>query len=914
MNTLEFLTSLRKSDITITVNGEGLQIDAPPGVITESLKIELKNRKKEILHFLRKTNNPVEKEEDRITPIARNKNIPLSPSQARMWSLTQLMPNDPSYNMHIAFTIEGTLDVQVLEKSLQEIIERHETLRTTFSIVDGDPVQIIAPKVILPLSQVDLRKIDEKIQDSEIERLINLETRAPFDLTKGPLLRVKLLKVHNHRHVFMVTMHHIISDGWSFFVFFNELTTLYEAAVSHEKPLLPTLQLQYADFSEWHREWLESEQYQIHVDYWRTDLGNHVAPLVLPLDRPRPNKPTTEAASQTLTLPSSMLKELNTLGTHQGISHNIIFLTAFLVVLFKYSGQEDIIICSPVNGRDRDELKPLIGFFNNIVPLRVILNKGLSILELLKKVRIKTLDVLEHQDVPLHHIISESHVDRVPLTRAMFDFQNYKTQFFRLPGTTINTLDIHNGTTNFELTLTIFEKEEEYKCTMEYKYSLFTNRTIERMLAYFETVLVHTTRTPEQKLSAIPSTITTLQQETYLQFNEYKQKGELNAKIKNLTPSNLTNFSSNTQDEEPPEEVEHRLVSQLPHNSLEAKMTKIWEELLEKGPIGRHENFFDLGGHSLLAVCLFSRIKTVFGELLPLSTILHASSIEQLTKVLAKGKHLDLWDSLVPIQIRGFKPPIFAAHPISGHILIYADLSRILGPDQPFYGLQSLGLNGKTKPFTRIEEMAAHYIREIEEIQPQGPYFLVGGCMGGLVALEMAQQFHAKGQHVAFLGMMDTWLPSSNPGFRTLNPDKFPNLRLLWDGGRRYYKQLREIGVLNWIPHTFNKIQVFFDMVKRFDVHRGDQVQKGIALVLAANLRASETYNPKPYAGKITYFLASARKNVGMLDPRLEWEAFAREGVEIFRIPAPDSGLLLARPYVLELGVHLKEALQQVKE
>ncbi|MGB0909142.1 MAG: condensation domain-containing protein [Nitrospirales bacterium] len=914
MTTLEFLTSLRKSDVTISVNGERLQIDAPPGVITPSLKVELKNRKEELLHFLRRTNYLGKKEKDCITPIARNTNIPLSPSQERIWSLTQLMPLTPSYNMHTAFNVEGALHIPALIKSIEEITERHESLRTTFSTVDGNPVQTIAPNLVLPLSQVDLRTIDETIRDLEIQRLIHLETRAPFDLTKGPLLRVKLLQADNDRHVLVLTMHHIISDGWSFFVFFNELSTLYEAIVSHKKPWLAPLQIQYADFSGWHRDWLKSEQYQKHVEYWRAELGNHVTPLILPLDQPRPNTPTLEAASQTLTLPSSILEEWNTLGTHQEISHNIVFLTAFLVVLFKYSGQEDIIICSPVSGRSRDELKPLIGFFNNIVPIRIMLNTDISISELLKNVRIKILDVLEYQDVPLHHIVNEAHVDRVPLTRAMFDFQSYTTQSFRLPAMTINPLDTHNGAINFELALTISEREKEYSCTMEYKTSLFTNGTIQQLLDSFETVLEHITRIPEQTLSALSSTISSKQQNSHQKLHEGQHREIWNKEDRSTNPDNPRDSSINGQNEESQENWEGQFVSQRPRNSLEIEMTTIWEELLATSPIGRHENFFELGGHSLLAVNLFSKIETTFGEHLPLSTILHAPTIEQLAKILAKDKHRSLWNSVVPIQMRGSKPPIFAAHPISGHVLTYTDLSEILGNDQPFYGIQSLGLNGKTKPFTRIEDMAAHYIREIEDIQPQGPYFLVGGCMGGLVALEMAQQFHAKGKHVAFLGMMDTWLPAWVPDTRTFNPDKFPNLGQVWDGSRRYYKQLRAIGAPNWIPHTFDKIQVFINMARKLDVYGGNHLQKSFAHVLAANLQASETYNPKPYAGKITYFLASARKNVDMPDPRLEWKAFAREGLEIIRLPAPDSGQLLNRPYVLQVGAHITAALQLGKE
>ena len=914
MNTLEFLTSLRKSDITITVNGEGLHIDAPSGVITDSLKIELKNRKQEILHFLQNSKTPFEKKEDAILPITRPINIPLSPSQTRLWSLSQLMPHDPSYNMYIAFAIEGVLEIPILEKSLQTVINRHEILRTTFSTVDRKPVQIIAPQLRFTLNQVDLRTITEEAQQAEIERLTKLESRTPFDLRSGPLLRAKLLNVHDQKHVLIVTMHHIISDGWSFSVFLDELSTLYEAEVCRRDPCLPPLGLQYADYSIWHQEWSASEHCQPHIDYWKTELGNSIAPLILPLDHPRPNKPATEAESQTLILPRTILEELNTRMTHQGITPHIIFLAAFLVVLFKHSDQEDTVICFPVNGRERDELQPLIGFFNNIVPMRIMLNNDFSILELLQTVRIKTLDALEHQEVPLHQIINEAHVDRIPLTRAMFDFQDFTIECLSLPGTSINRLDIPNGTTNFELSLTILEKEVNYTCSMEYKTALFENQTIEQMLAYLKTVLEHAARDPKQKLSAIPSPITILQKELYHQRHENRQKGKLNATIQPVTPNNLTSASTFAQNEKLPEEVGHRLLSQQSHNSLEAKMAEIWEELLGNGPIGKHENFFDLGGHSLLIVSLFSKIETVFGELLPLSTILHASTIEELTKVVTKSKHVRAQDSVVPIQIQGSSSPIFAAHPISGHIFTYMDLSRILGPDQPFYGLQSLGLNGNTKPFTRIEDMASHYIREIEDIQPQGPYYLIGGCMGGLVALEMAQQFLEKGKHVAFLGMMDTWLPSWVSESRSFNPDKFPILGQLWNGGKRYYEDLKAIEMRRWVPYMFEKIQVFFDMARKFDVYGGDQAQKNFAHVLAANLRAAELYRPKPYAGKITYFLASSRKNVEIPDPRHKWKAFARDGVEIIRVPASDSGQILTRPYVFDVSTHLQSALQQGKE
>lgn len=597
MNTLEFLTSLRKADITIKVTQEGLQINAPSGGITESIKKELKIRKKEILQVLRETGKSIKTEDQEITLIARDQDLLLSPSQERVWSLTQLMPQNPSFNMHIAFNIEGPLDALALEHSLQEIIRRHEILRTTFSLVKGKPVQIISPNVTFTLTRVDLRKFDEHTLRSNIEQLANMEAREPFDLMQGPLVRGQLLEVNSHLHVFMVTMHHIISDGWSFFLFFAELAILYEDTLAHRKNLLPTLPIQYADFSNWHREWLTSEQCQVQVEYWQRELGNNVASLVLPLDRPRPAQPITEAGLQTRILPSSIVREITTSATYHGISINILFLTAFLVTLFKYSNQEDLVICSPVSGRDRDELKSLIGFFNNIVPIRLILKKDMSISELLEKVRIKTLDVLEHQDVPFHHLLTASNVGRVPLTRAMFDFQNHATQSLKLAGTTIDILDIHNGMTNFELSLTVIKKEENYKCGIEYKTALFDNRTIQGMLAYFETILKSITHAPAQKISAIPSVINKQQQEKYL-----KLEGE--------------NWTSGMSYVSPRDEIEQTIVN-------------IWQEVLEIEKVGIHDNFFDLGGHSLLVTQVIGRLRHALQLDLSLRSLFDHPTLEE---------------------------------------------------------------------------------------------------------------------------------------------------------------------------------------------------------------------------------------------------------------------------------------------
>ena len=898
MNTLEFLTSLRKADIAITLNDDALEIDAPSGKVTESLKNELKLRKKEILDFLRETNKACETEGGPITPIARDKDILLSPSQERVWSLVQLMPENPSFNMHIAYTIRGPLDTLVLEKSLQEIIQRHEILRTTFSSINGYPVQVISPEVTFTLSRVDLRGVDGKTQSLKIEQLANLEAKKPFDLTRGPLIRAGLLEVNDQLHVFMITMHHIISDGWSFFMFFNELTALYEVSVSHKKKLLPNLQIQYADFSRWHRKWLESKQCQVHLEYWRKELGVNLSPLVLPLDWPRSNKRTMEGASQARILSSSIAKELRALATHYGISINTIFLTAFMVMLFKYSGQEDLIICSPVSGRNRDELKPLIGFFNNIVPIRIIFNKDMPISELLEKVRIKTLDAFEHQDVPFHHLLTESNVGRVPVTRAMFDFQNSRTHSLILPGTTIDTLDIHNGTTNFELTLTILEKEEEYKYVIEYKTVLFENRTIQRMLTYFETVLESIARAPGQKLSAIPFMLNTLEQETYLKLHKRKQKGFWTQKKTTALPNPPMNSTTNTQDEESPVDLRCQFDSQLPRSTLEIRMARIWEKLLGKAPIGRNENFFDLGGDSLLMFRLVDQTANELDVRFPLTTLLQAPTIAELAQVLEGKKGEPPFTSLVPFNSSGPNPIFFFVYGLENGSR-FMDLISHLSPDQPFFGLRPLVMD-ESQQFnpTIIKDWATQYIKELRMQQPQGPYFLGGYCFGGIVAYEMAQQLNLLGEETKFLAFFDTTHPTKGER-RSLEKGRSFSLPPSENFSSRVVRHLSVFSRLTpWKSMTYivtrlgaygsGKYHIFMNRIKKFlcfaylAFHQPLPAWLRQVFILEIfTSQALRFYVPEKYSGKLTLFKVKNPR----YEPHNGWKELIGGGIDVHEIP-----------------------------
>lgn len=346
-------------------------------------------------------------------------------------------------------------------------------------------------------------------------------------------------------------------------------------------------------------------------------------------------------------------------------------------------------------------------------------------------------------------------------------------------------------------------------------------------------------------------------------------------------------------------------------NPLEAQLTRVWEEALGKSPIGRNENFFHLGGDSLLAVRLFAKIEKIFGVSLPLSTLFQAPSIEELAMVLPEGQQLSSWTSLVPIQRRGSKPPIFFVHFVGGNVLGYSELSELLGQNQPFYGLQSVGLDGKEIPYERIEDMAAHYIQEILTIQPNGPFFLGGGCMGGIIAFEMAQQLVADGEKVAFLGMLETWLPQS-VGFHSYG---FPMLRRLYIGILHQFDILKNSGWQAWIEHLKQKIAALQDENSDTDIFRRDKSERNSDMVTALNYQAFCKYKPKQYQGPVTYFLASDCDGVDEIeDPRLDWEEFCVNGFEVFRVDVGTAGELVKFPHVQVLANHLNVVLSPLQK
>jgi amino acid adenylation domain-containing protein len=443
-----------------------------------------------------------------LRPALRDGDLPLSFAQQRLWFLDKLDPDSPFYAIPVALRLEGPLDVRAFEQSLQEIIRRHEALRTTFPTVEGQPRQRVSAEGAVPLRTVNLDAAPPEAQQAEVRRLAEEEARQPFSLARGPLLRATLLRLSGQSHVLLWTMHHIVSDGWSLGVLVQELGALYQAFAAGRPSPLPELAIQYADFAVWQRQWLAGEVLEAQLAYWKQELAGAPSALELPTDRPRPAVQTHRGASHPVRLPRALSNALLVLSRQEGVMLFMTLLAAFQTLLFRYTGQEDIVVGSPIAGRTRAETEALIGLFVNTLVLRTRLSGELTFRELLGRVREMTLRAYAHQDVPFEKLVeelmSERDLARSPLFQVMFVLQNVPMPALPSGELRLTPVEVERTTAKFDLTLSLAETEGQIQGALEYSTDLFDPATIERMARHYQTLLEGIVAAPERRLWETP--------------------------------------------------------------------------------------------------------------------------------------------------------------------------------------------------------------------------------------------------------------------------------------------------------------------------------------------------------------------------------------------------------------------------
>ncbi|HEX7318159.1 MAG TPA: amino acid adenylation domain-containing protein [Pyrinomonadaceae bacterium] len=434
--------------------------------------------------------------------------FPLSFAQQRLWFLDQLEPGSPLYNISLAVRLTGTLDRDALARAISEVVRRHEVLRTTFPLAEGRPVQVVNDAAPVPLALTDLRTLDPGAAESEARRILGAESRGTFDLSTGPLLRTRLVRLGEQEHVLVLVMHHIVSDGWSTGVLVREVTALYAAySAGHESPLAE-LPIQYADFAVWQRKRLTGELLDEQLSYWRGQLTGAPPVLELPTDRPRPPVQSFRGASEALTLDIELTESLKALSRSEGVTLFMTLLAAFQVLLSRYSGQTDVVVGTDSANRQQGQTESLVGFFINQLALRGDLSGDPTFRGLLARAREATLGAYAHQEVPFEKVVEELRPERslshTPLFQVKLVFQNVPAQTLSLPGLKVGSINSDSRTAKFDLTLFLAEEAGRIVGVFEYNTDLFDATTIRRFISHFKTLLAGAAAAPDQRISTLP--------------------------------------------------------------------------------------------------------------------------------------------------------------------------------------------------------------------------------------------------------------------------------------------------------------------------------------------------------------------------------------------------------------------------
>jgi len=1338
-----------------------------------------------------------------ITRRAAGQAAPLSYYQQGLWVLSQLMPGTSLYHVPKGMRLTGQLNVDALQQALNHLVARHEALRTSFATVDGVPVQVVRESLTLDLPIIDLSHIPRDEREAEARRVSAAEARRQFDLSAGPLIRACLLRLQAEEHILLITMHHIVTDGWSMGIFERELSALYEAFVEGQSSPLAELPVQYPDYALWHRDWFKGEVYESQLAYWKKIFRTEPPVLELPADHPRPSIQAHRVFRGTkrgLALSKELTRKLKELCQKEESTLFMVLLAAYQTLLHRYTGEEDIVVGSPIAGRCLAETEQLIGLFINALALRVDLSGDPSFRELIARVKEVALGAYAHQDLPFEMLVKEVQPDRSlahnPLFQVMFVLQSESTSIKKVADLQVSHVQVENIAANFDLTLDVVERDGQLECLFESNAELFDEDRITRLLDHFHNLLEGIVADPGRRLSELPLLSESERRQLLVEWNKtatefpagmsvqqlFENEAELNpeavalefasgalsyrelneranrlahflrekgigheAKVgicldrspeliisvlatlkaggayvpldssypharlafmiadaelgllltqktlsanfasceselvcldemrdeiarqpsTNLhcetnaeslayvmytsgstgTPKGVavthrnivrlvkdTNYASFGRDEvflqfapisfdastfeiwgsllngaclalmaagaasldelgtaikrhrvttlwltaglfhlmvdthlddlkglrqllaggdvlsvphvkralqklpdcrlingygptenttftccfpiiesavngsvpigrpisntslyvlDPhgnpapvgiPGELyvggdglargylnrpeltsekfipdpfraaggaqlyrtgdlvryrkdgalefigridgqvkvrgyrielgeveaalsEHASVreavvltrkdqgdkhlaayvvprdgttpdvdelrtflgrrlpghmvpslvtvlpelplspigkvdrkalaslttnvngkrdaasapSELPPDQLELKLLKIWERVLAVGAIGLDDNFFELGGHSLLAVRLFAQIAKSFGRNLPLATLFQAPTVRLLAQLMREAGWSAPWSSLVLLQNGGPRRPFFCIHAAGGNVLEYHDLARLVGSDQPFYGLQARGLDGTATPHTSIAEMAAHYIKEIREVQPEGPYLIGGRSSGGTVAFEMACQLSAAGEEVALLALLDAY-PA---GYFKLLPGSGSRRQRVQRLARKissHKQNLQKLSAAARLQYLSDKLKFAPAKAKHKIYRRAYKIYRRIGRPLPEVLRnieelnfaAVKDYVPRVYPGRATLFLASDDLTAAY-DVEEGWQDLVAGGLEKIRVPGNHLDII-KEPHVRVLAQELKACLDRIEE
>ena len=801
---------------------------------------------------------------------------PASLAQRRLWFLNELQAPTAAYNVHVGLWLYGPLNVALLRESLQEIVNRHESLRTSLVLAGGDLIQRVTAGHWVTLPMTDFADFPDPYPPAY--DLAKREVETPFDLGKGPLFRAHLLRIASEEHVLLCTMHHTITDAWSMQIFTKELAVLYEALSNGQTPALPELSIQYGDYSEWQGRLLESETAQKQLLYWKDALEGAPPVLELPQDNPRPAEQTLQGASQTYAVPSEVIAQVLTLAKQYKVTPFMFLLAAFKVLLYRYSGERDVLVGVPVAGRPRVETEALIGFFVETLVLRDDLSGNPRFLDVLAQVRETTVGALANPDIPFEKIVEalkpERNLSCNPIFQVMFSVIKSAIRSHAFGNVVAFPYVVNSSTSILDLCTTFIEDSDgKWWLQIDFNTSLFRVERIARMFEHYIEVLRRISSDLEVRIDAIP--LAGVSQPVLADVGPSRRNRQRSPK------SGGTDWGA-------------RHAAHLPVADAEqALLAEIWKDVLGVQEIGIDDNFFDIGGHSLLAARLTAQIQNATGRTIPVSAIFRAPTIATLATLL-RHDAASKPDPVIMQLCEGDRGiPFFAVAAPEVDSLGYALLARHLANQHSLYKLQAPGPGVWGRPFENgeLRSLAEQYVSAMRTAQPHGPYCLGGMCDGVLIAQEMIHQLESAGEEVALFAILDTWVLENS------------QIRTLW--AVDYYLERLRLFLHSPFRERLGTVQRIF---KRLAGQNGTP-KRGWAHAYWPD----EGFQPPQFRAPVILFKSPKQPFYYVRDPEMGWGARTTGGVQICEV-ACGHYEVLRQPHVAVIANGLAERLREIHE
>jgi thioesterase domain-containing protein/acyl carrier protein len=684
--------------------------------------------------------------------------FPCSAAQKRLWFIDALQPGDPALNIALRWELRGLFDPSIIEQAFQIITGRHEILRTSFTEQDGEPVQRVAPGFKVKLAIVDLTAVDEEKRQEKAQELCQLEARRPFNTGELPLFRVTLLRLAADRALLLVTAHHLIFDGSSIRLLFNELGTV-AGALAERRPLqLPDLPLQYGDYCLWQKEYLASAHLSAESVYWKAKLAGAAYFEIAP-DHPRQAQRTSRGGIVALTLPPGIAGRLEQMARQHNTTIFVLACAATAAMLHRHTGKSEVVFGTQISGRDDEDLENLIGVFINNLVLRFGVSGDPAFEEFLRGVKAIVEDALIHQRMPFDRLVEVLNPPRDPLRTPLFSvnfvYLSDEREPRRYGGFELYRQSSYSTGALFDLNFSLLRWPAGWRLALEFNADLFERSTAQRLLDFLAAAFELFISNPQARLSSL----------VLAAWEIVPRAGGLPAAGAPVRPPS------------PP-------VAAQP-SEAETKMIALWREILEVADIGPASNFFERGGHSLAAMRLVTRVAATFDVKINVAALFEAPTVRELTALVSSGKsHIRPWN-IVQIQPQGSKTPVIAIN----NTALYYNLAREIGTDRPFTGIQLFDPDSPRQLEPRsIEEIAADYVHLVRQVRPHGPYILFGLCHAAVIAYEAAQQLKRAGEPVPLLIMADSWLPAYS--------DRLPFLRrLLFLFSYKSHERMHRLGL-----------------------------------------------------------------------------------------------------------------------